>query len=102
MAAASFVECAIGKSLAIAARSPRIEIEHGVTVRRVNLECGIESVAEHPMRTAVDTKNHRVFAIFAPAEWPHQPALDRNAVETSEDHALCFSHLKRSGRIIMS
>src|SRR6266436_6033436 len=81
IAAAPFVERAVGKFLAIAGRSTRIEIEHGVTARRVYLERGIEGIAKHPMRPAVDTEDHRILAIFAPAERFHQPGLNRRALD---------------------
>src|SRR6266852_261529 len=84
IAAAPFVESAIGKPLSVSARAARIQIEHGVTLRRVNLKRRIERIAVHAVRAAVNTEHHRVLAILAPVGRLNQPCLSLSSVETLE------------------
>src|SRR5260370_37729684 len=82
--AAPFVESAIGKPLSVSARAARIQIEHGVTLRRVNLKRRIERIVVHAVRATVNIENHRVLAILAPVDSLNQPRLNLSSVETLE------------------
>ena len=50
------------------------------------------------MRPAVDAENQRILAIFAPADWFDQPALNSRAVETRKVDLVWLNEVMRPGK----
>src|SRR6185369_15436736 len=100
--AAPLAQRPIRKLLPVTTRPARVQIQHAVTTRDVNLKRRIERPAKHPVWSTMDAEYQRALPIARAAGRPHQPTLNLRAVEAAEYELVGNDEPHRSNqRVVM-
>src|SRR5678815_1361602 len=95
------VQRSITKPLAVATRTARINEQHSVAFRNVDLKGRVEGPTEHPVRAAVNTENEGTLAIFGAALGFHGPSLNLGAIKTGKIHFFRHRQTSRTNKAVV-